>query len=144
MAGMTFLLTSTRFIWKVQSLLIWWEWFVWHWCNLTAKESGLECACVNSDDFTVLLSGGVDAIEWACVLCGCGIQNDWVEWQICIKFCVKLEHSSMETIWIIQKPAALGNWWLADSPWQCTRLCIMSYEQFFGETSNHSGDSAPL
>ena len=27
-------------------------------CNLAAKESGLECACVNNDDFTVLVSGG--------------------------------------------------------------------------------------
>ena len=26
------------------------------WCNLTAMESGLEYACVNSDDFTVLVS----------------------------------------------------------------------------------------
>ena len=27
-----------------------------------------------------------------------------VEWQTCIKFCVKLAHSSTETIWMIQKP----------------------------------------
>ena len=33
-----------------------------------------------------------------------------VEQQICIKFCVKLEHSSMETIQMIQKTAAMGNW----------------------------------
>ena len=25
--------------------------------NLATKESGLECACVNNDDFTVLVSG---------------------------------------------------------------------------------------
>ena len=42
---------------NVQSLLIWQEWFSWHWCNLAAKESGLECACVNNDNFTVLVSG---------------------------------------------------------------------------------------
>ena len=42
---------------KVQPLLIWWEQFEWHRCNLAAKESGLECACVNNDDFTVLVSG---------------------------------------------------------------------------------------
>ena len=29
-----------------------------HQCNLVAKESGLECTCVNNDDFTVLVSGG--------------------------------------------------------------------------------------
>ena len=33
-----------------------------------------------------------------------------VEQQICIKFCIKLEHSSAETIWMIQKAAAMGNW----------------------------------
>ena len=33
-----------------------------------------------------------------------------VEQQNCIKFCVKLAHSSMETILMIQKPAAMGNW----------------------------------
>ena len=50
---------------------------MWHQCNLAAKESGLECACVNNDDFTVLVSGAVDTTEWVCVLCGCHIQNDW-------------------------------------------------------------------
>ena len=39
---------------KVQPLLM----FVWHLCSLEAKESGLECAWVNNDDFTVLVSGG--------------------------------------------------------------------------------------
>ena len=29
-----------------------------HRYNLAAKGSGLECACVNNDNFTVLVSGG--------------------------------------------------------------------------------------
>ena len=29
--------------------------------------------------------------------------TEWVEQRICNKFCVKLEHSSTETIWMIQK-----------------------------------------
>ena len=33
-----------------------------------------------------------------------------VEQQSCIKFCIKLEHSSMETIWMTQKAIAMGNW----------------------------------
>ena len=45
----------------------------------------------------------VDIIEWACVLCGSCIQNYQVEQQIYIRFWVKLEHSSVETIWMIQK-----------------------------------------
>ena len=36
--------------------------------------------------------GAVDATEWACVLCGCHIHNDWVEQWICTKFFSKLEH----------------------------------------------------
>ena len=43
---------------KVQPLLIEREQFVRHQCNLAAKESGLECACMNNDNFTVLVSGG--------------------------------------------------------------------------------------
>ena len=31
---------------------------VQHRCNLAAKESGLECACMNNDNFTVLVSRG--------------------------------------------------------------------------------------
>ena len=42
-----------------------------------------------------------------------------------------------------QKVAAMGNWWLAASSWQRTHSCIMSHTEFFCETSNHPGDSAP-
>ena len=31
--------------------------------------------------------------------------------QICIKFCIKLEHSFAETIWVTQKATAIGNWY---------------------------------
>ena len=72
----------------------------------------------------------------------------WVEQQmqskICIKFCIKLEHSSMETIQMIQKATAMGNWWLADSSQQRTHLCITSCAEFFGEATKHPADSAPL
>ena len=63
---------------------------------------------------------------------------------ICIKFCIKLEYSSTETIQMIQKATAMGNWWLAASSWQCTCSCITSRADFFCETSHHPGDSAPL
>ena len=33
-----------------------------------------------------------------------------VDQQVCIKFCINLEHSSADTIWMIQKAAAMGNW----------------------------------
>ena len=84
--------------------------------------------------------GAIDTIEWACVLCGHCIQNERVEQWICIKFCVKLEHSSVETIWMIQKATAMGNWWLAAWPGQSPCSCITSCAEIFGEISNHPGD----
>ena len=67
-----------------------------------------------------------------------------VEQWICIKFCNKLEHSSTETIRMIQKATATGNWWLAASSQQHTHSCITSCAEFFGKTSNHPDDSVPL
>ena len=67
-----------------------------------------------------------------------------VRQQICIKFCFKLERSSMETIWMIQKATAMGNRWSEASSWQDVCSCITSHAQFFGKTSNCPGDSAPL
>ena len=63
---------------------------------------------------------------------------------ICIKFCIQFEHSSVEIIHMIQKSAAMGNWWLAASSWQCACSCNTSGVEFFGKTSNHPGGSAPL
>ena len=49
-----------------------------------------------------------------------------VQQQMCIKFCIKLKHSSMETIQMIQKATAMDIWWLAASSQQCACSCIMS------------------
>ena len=68
--------------------------------------------------------------------------TEWIEQWIYIKFCVKLEHFSMESIWMI-KTTAMGNWWLAVSTQQCTCSCTMSCAEFFGKTSNNPGSSAP-
>ena len=68
--------------------------------------------------------------------------TEWVEKWIPIKFCLKFGHSSMETIWMIQKAAAMGSWWLAASSRQHVHSCITSHAEFFGKTSNHPGDSA--
>ena len=70
--------------------------------------------------------------------------TEQVEQQICIQFCVKLEHSYMETIWVIQKAAAVGNWRLAASTRQCAHSCITSCAEIFGEISKHPVDPAPL
>ena len=59
--------------------------------------------------------------------------TEWVEQWICIKFCIKLEHSSVETIQMIQKAAAVGNWWLAASSQQHVCSCITSHESFLAK-----------
>ena len=70
--------------------------------------------------------------------------TEQVERRISLKFCIKLEHSSMETFQMIQKASAMVNWWLGASSKQHIHLCIMSRAEFYGGTSNHTGDSAPL
>ena len=70
--------------------------------------------------------------------------TEWVELQIYIKFCTKLEHSFPGTISMTQKATAMGNWWLAASSQQYTCWCITSYAGFFGKTSNCPGDSTSL
>ena len=57
--------------------------------------------------------------------------TEWVEQSICIIFCIKLEHSSLETIGMIQKAAAIGNWWLATSSGQSACSCITLCSEFF-------------
>ena len=56
--------------------------------------------------------------------------TEWVEQWICIKFCIKLEHSSAETIHMIQEAVAMGNWWLVASSGQLARSCITSHVVF--------------
>ena len=56
-----------------------------------------------------------------------------VEQQICIKFCIKLKHSSAETIQMIQKTAAMSNWWLAASSWQHSLSCITSHAELLAK-----------
>ena len=74
--------------------------------------------------------GAVDAIEWACVLSVTFKMTEQVDQWIHIQFCIKLEHSSMETIWMIQKDAAMGNWWLAASSWQRTTQASHHVQRF--------------
>ena len=50
---------------------------------------------------------------------------------LCIRFCIKLERSSMETIGMIQKAAAVGNWGLAASSQQRAHSCIICCAEFF-------------
>ena len=68
--------------------------------------------------------------------------TEQVEQRICIKFCFKLEHSSRETIWMIQK---LQLWQLVIGSFITMHLLVHHvFYTIFGETSNHPGDSASL
>ena len=63
--------------------------------------------------------------------------------RICIRFCIKVEHSSMETVWMIQKAKAVGNWWPTASSRQCARSCTISCAVFWWNFKS-PGDSAPV
>ena len=66
---------------------------------------------MNNDNFTVLVRGVVEKLLSESVYCVAVAfkMTEQLEQQICIKLCVKLEHSR-ETIWMIQKATAMGNW----------------------------------
>ena len=89
---------------------------MWHWCNLAAKESGLEWAWLNNDDFTVLVSEG--------------------------DRCPPLsEHGCCRKLF--------RRFTMGTSKWQLHHDNTIAYasrlvQSFFGTTSNHPGDSAPL
>ena len=70
--------------------------------------------------------------------------TEWVEQQICIRFCIKLEQYSLESIQIMQKATAMGNWWLVASSWWHAHSCITSRAEFFDKISNHPGELIPL
>ena len=63
--------------------------------------------------------------------------TEQVEQKICIQYCVKLEHSSTETIQMIQKATGRGNWWLEASSPECATHASCLMAEFFGETSNY-------
>ena len=67
---------------------------------------------MNNDDFTVSVSGGWSTSLSEHVYCVVVTfkMTECIEQQISIKFCIKLEQSSMETIQMIQKATAMGNW----------------------------------
>ena len=69
--------------------------------------------------------------------------TEQVEQQIYIKFCIKLEHSSVETIGMIQKAAAMGNWWLAASLQQLM-LQYIAVGKIKGRKEGWGNDEFPI
>ena len=70
--------------------------------------------------------------------------TEWVEQGICTKFYIKIEHSSMKTIRMIQKAAAMGNWWLAASSGQCTTHASHLMQSFLAKLQITQVTQPPL
>ena len=88
--------------------------------------------------------GAVDAIEWTCVLCGRWIQNDWVEQWICIKFHIR-QNSFLHGNYLgDSEDLSYGQLVIGSFITTMYPLYITSHAEFFCETSNYPGDSAPL
>ena len=77
-------------------------------------ESGLECACVDNHVWTIHCASQREqetpiSEHVYCVVVAFKM-TEQVKQCIYIKFCEKLEHFLVETIRIIKKAAAMGNW----------------------------------
>ena len=82
----------------------------------------------------------VDAIEPACVLCGHHIQSNWTS--RATNFVLSLNIHPQKLYGWFRRPQlwATGDWQLHHDNMLTHASRLM---QFFGEASNHSGDSAP-
>ena len=116
-----------------------------HWYNLAAKETGLECTCVNNDNFTVLVSG-------SCRHCCVSMCTVWVSHS---KWLSKdsNESASNFALNLNVPPQKLFGWFRrlqlwATGDWQLhhsnTPAHASHHAEFFSKTSNHPGDLAPL
>ena len=80
--------------------------------------------------------------EYVYVVCGHPIpMTEQEDQRVCIKVCIKPEHSSVDTIPIVRRMEL----WATD--WQLyhsTSTDAAHCAEFFGETSSHSDNSAPL
>ena len=70
--------------------------------------------------------------------------TDQAEQWICIKFCVKLEHSFTETIQMIRKTAAMGHWWVAALLWQHSVHASHLMQSFLVKHQNAQVTQFPL
>ena len=119
---------------------------MWHRRNLGAKESGLECTCVNNDDFTVLVSGG-SRCHWVSM---CTVQPSHSKWAsratnlheiLCYVSTFLCRNYSDNSESCSYGQLVIGSFTTTTCPLMCHILSGAS--MFFGETSNHPGDLAP-
>ena len=114
-------------------------------CNLAAKESGLECACVNNDAFTVLVSGGGDA----CGVSMCTVWPSHLEWlskesnesasNFALEWTFRHRSYSDDSEGHSYGQLVIGSFIMTTCPFM-----HHVWYRVFGENSNHPGNSAPL
>ena len=88
--------------------------------------------------------GAVDTVEWAWVLCGHHIRNDWASRAMNL-------HQILHEIWTFlhrkcsddSEGHSYGQRVISSFITTSACSCITSCAECFGETSNHPGDSAP-
>ena len=118
---------------------------MWHGCNLAGKESGLGCACVTNDDFTVLVSGG----SRHCRVSICTVWPSHSKWlskdsnESASNFALNLNIPPRKLLRWFRRPQvwATGDWQLH---YQNALAHASHHAEFFSKTSNHPGDLAPL
>ena len=90
--------------------------------------------------------GAVDAISSLCALCGCHIQNEWVSraTNLATNFALSLNIPPWKLFGWFRRLLlwATGDWQLPQDNVPAHALHLE--KRFFGETSNHPGDSASL
>ena len=70
------------------------------------------CMC-EQYDFTIYSVGAVNAIEWACVLCGCPIQNDWASRATNLHHILCQAWTFLHRNYSDDSEGHSYNWWLA-------------------------------
>ena len=105
---------------------------MWHQCNLAAKESGLECACVKND-FTVLVSGG-SRRRWESMCTLWLLHSKWLSKysnESASNFVLRLNIPPWKLFWWFRRPKlwATGDWQLHhNAPARASRLMQRFWE----------------
>ena len=88
--------------------------------------------------------GAIDAVEWACVLCGCHIQNGWASRAMNLH---QISHEAWTFLprnYPVDSEGHSYGQLVTGSFVMTTGPLMHRFVQFFCETSNRPGDSAPL
>ena len=117
-----------------------------HWYNLAAKESGLECSCVNNDNFTGLVSGG-GRLHWVGMCVVWPSHSKWLSKEskkYAWNFALSLNVPAWKLFGWFRRLSGMMQWVISSTSLQRAAYASRLIQSTFGETSNHPGDSIPL